>query len=45
MKEYIKHLIANWRVAGHALKDVIAHLVHGLIPAIKIKHHQPVSGN
>ena len=39
---YFKHLWMNWRVAGHALTDFFAHFVHGLIPYIKIKHHQPV---
>ncbi len=39
---YLKHLKANWQVALHALKDFSAHAIHGLIPCIKIKHHQPV---
>lgn len=43
MKKYIKHLIKNWRVSAHALKDSFAHFVHGLLPFVKIKHHQPVS--
>ena len=38
---YWIHLKANWRVAGHAIGDCLAHLIHGLIPAIKISHHQP----
>ena len=42
MKKYIKHLIKNWRVSAHALKDSFAHFVHGLLPFVKIKHHQPV---
>lgn len=42
MKKYIKHLLANFGVAAHAQRDVFAHLIHGLIPRIKIKHHQPV---
>ena len=44
MKYYMEHLFANWHVALHALKDAFAHFVHGLIPAIKIQHHQPVKG-
>lgn len=43
MKKYIKHLIKNWRVSAHALKDSLAHFIHGLLPFVKIKHHQPVS--
>ena len=42
MSKYIKHLIMNWNVPFHALTDFFAHLVHGLFPFIKIKHHQPV---
>jgi len=42
MMNYFKHLYTNWIVAGHALKDFGCHFVHGLIPIIKIKHHQPV---
>lgn len=42
LKKYAKHLMANWRVAAHAQKDVFAHFIHGLIPAIKIRHHQPI---
>ena len=38
---YMQHLIKNWKVAFHALYDFFAHFVHGLIPYIKIKHHQP----
>lgn len=38
---YFEHLKLNWIVAGHALKDAFAHFVHGIIPEIKIKHHQP----
>lgn len=38
---YKKHLIANLRIAAHAQKDAWAHLLHGLIPPLKIKHHQP----
>lgn len=38
---YVKHLKINWLVAGHALRDFICHFIHGLIPAIEIKHHQP----
>lgn len=41
MKNYIGHLLVNWRVAAHAQHDVFAHLIHGLVPCIKIKHHQP----
>lgn len=40
---YIEHLAANWRVAIHALWDFLAHFIHGLIPFIKIRHHQPVN--
>ena len=39
---YFQHLKLNWIVAGHALKDAFVHFVHGIIPGIKIKHHQPV---
>lgn len=39
---YFSHLKMNWCVAFHALTDFFAHFIHGLIPAIKIKHHQPV---
>lgn len=38
---YLKHLYKNWQVAGHCIYDFIAHFIHGLIPAIKIKHHGP----
>ena len=38
---YTQHLIKNWKVAFHALHDFFAHFVHGLIPCIKIRHHQP----
>lgn len=38
---YFEHLVANWKVAGHALWDFYAHFVHGLFPFIKVKHHQP----
>ena len=38
---YIEHLAANWRVAAHALRDFWAHFIDGLIPCIKIRHHQP----
>lgn len=38
---YTQHLIKNWRVAFHALHDFFAHVIHGLIPWIKIQHHQP----
>lgn len=41
MNKYFTHLIKNWLVAAHALKDVFAHLTHGLVPCIKIRHHQP----
>jgi hypothetical protein len=33
----------NWCVALHALGDFVSHFIHGLIPFIKIKHHQPVN--
>ena len=39
---YFKHLCMNWKVATHALTDFFAHLIHGIFPFIKIKHHQPV---
>lgn len=42
MDNYFVHLCANWNVAFHALADFFAHFIHGLIPLIKIKHHQPV---
>lgn len=38
---YFTHLMANWRVSLHALRDVIAHFIHGILPFVKIKHHQP----
>lgn len=38
---YMQHLIKNWQVAFHALHDFFAHFIHGLIPAIKIRHHRP----
>lgn len=41
MKGYLNHLGKNWRVGGHALRDVCAHFIHGFIPIIKIRHHQP----
>jgi len=40
---YLQHLKANLHVAAHAQEDAIAHLIHGLIPAIKIRHHQPTT--
>ena len=43
MKNYVKHLLANWKVAIHALFDFFAHFTHGLFPFVKIKHHQPVN--
>lgn len=42
MRDYFYHLYKNWRVAFHALTDFFAHFVHGLLPFIKVKHHQPV---
>ena len=39
---YFEHLRKNWNVGFHALGDFFAHFIHGLIPIIKIKHHQPV---
>ena len=42
--EYIKHLIANWEVAGYALFSFITHFIHGLIPFIKINHLQQKEG-
>jgi hypothetical protein len=39
---YFRHLKINWCVALHALVDFMSHFVHGLVPFIKIKHHQPV---
>ncbi len=41
---YFEHLRLNWRVAFHAMFDFFAHFIHGLIPCIKIRHHQPVRG-
>ncbi len=40
---YLHHLIVNLAVAGHALVDAVAHLVHGVLPFVKVKHHQPVN--
>ncbi len=37
---YFQHLLKNWSVAGHALKDFVCHFTHGLIPVIKIQHHE-----
>jgi hypothetical protein len=42
MHDYLYHLCKNWCVAFHALTDFFAHFVHGLLPFVKIKHHQPV---
>lgn len=42
MHDYFYHLYKNWCVAFHALTDFFAHLIHGILPFIKIKHHQPV---
>lgn len=42
MHNYFYHLYKNWCVAFHALWDFFAHFIHGLLPFIKIKHHQPV---
>jgi hypothetical protein len=42
VKYYFIHLIKNWKVAFHALGDFLAHFIHGLLPFINIKHHQPV---
>lgn len=39
MKKYSKHLIANWKVAFHALNDFFEHLIHGLIPIISWSHY------
>jgi hypothetical protein len=38
MKNYFIHLIANWKIAFHALNDFLEHFLHGLIPIIKWKH-------
>ena len=38
---YFKHLFKNWKVSAHAMGDSFAHFIHGLLPFIKIKHHQP----
>lgn len=38
---YFKHLVKNWKVSAHALKDAFAHFVHGIFPFIHVKHHQP----
>ena len=37
---YFQHLFKNWCVAGHALRDFVCHFIHGLIPRIKIRHHE-----
>lgn len=42
LKNYFKHLLRNWYVALHALRDFGAHIVHGMLPFIQIRHHQPV---
>ena len=42
INNYTKHLLKNWYIAGHALKDCFCHLIHGLVPVVKIKHHQAV---
>ncbi len=39
---YIQHLFLNWKVAAHAFKDIFTHFIHGILPFVKIKHHQPV---
>jgi hypothetical protein len=38
MYKYLQHLISNLKIAGHAFTDVLAHIIHGFIPIIKIKH-------
>jgi hypothetical protein len=38
MKQYLIHLIANWKVALHSLNDFFEHFLHGLIPCISWKH-------
>ena len=43
MSNYLAHLKLNLIIARHAMRDCAAHCIHGLIPAIKIKHHQPVA--
>lgn len=45
MKHYIKHLIANWRIALHALNDCVEHFLHGLIPIIHWKHFHDEESN
>lgn len=40
-REWIYNHFPNENVAFHALHDFFAHFIHGLIPAIKIRHHQP----
>jgi len=42
---YFSHMKINWHVALHALGDFFAHFIHGLLPFIKIKHHQPINHN
>lgn len=41
IRHYFSHLLANWRVAGHAMNDLAEHFIHGLIPLIKWKHPEP----
>jgi hypothetical protein len=38
MKKYLIHLVANWKVALHALNDFFEHFLHGLFPFISWKH-------
>lgn len=41
MRSYLNHLLNNWKISGHAFLDFLAHFIHGLVPSIKINHHQP----
>lgn len=38
---YFKHLKYNLLVFIHCMGDAFAHLIHGFIPVIRVKHHQP----
>lgn len=40
---YIQHFLKNLLVSLHAFRDFIAHIIHGLFPGIKIKHHEGVN--
>ena len=38
MRNYFIHLVANWKVALHALNDFAEHFLHGLLPFIHWEH-------